>query len=75
MKENQHEGTFQNIGYGARYLDSVSPSTVLQKCKEANLSEIYVAKPISLARSEPLYQPDRDSADSRLSEPRGMSKL
>lgn len=75
MKENNHEGTFKNIVYGAKYLDGVSPSPVLQKCKEGNLSEIYVAKPISLARSEPLSQPHRDSADSKLSEARGMSKL
>lgn len=40
-----------------------------------SLSEIYVAKLISLTRSEPLYQPDRDSTDSRLSEPRVVSKL
>ena len=60
----------------ASSLDSASPSKVPRNLiKEGSPSAIYMVNLTSLASSEPLYQPDRDSMEGRLSVPRDTSRF
>lgn len=76
MKEINDESAFENTARGVSYFDSVSLARALRNIQRAGSpSEIYMAKLISLARCAPLYRSNRDSTESRQSEPRGISKL
>lgn len=76
MSKNNYESGFSNMVYKANFLDNAGPFQVLRNLiKEGSPSKIHAVKLLPLAGAEPLYHPDRDGVESRLSEPRGDQQV